>query len=200
MSGGVLGVGGQQATYPLYSTMPEWMKTSSVPGAVPGAVHASGATFSNVLQAAEGGTTWRALEAEAGPLFGQDAGKRVVNGVPYASLFNAAGAEHGVSPQLLASVARAESSFNPKAISSAGAIGLMQFMPGTASSMNVDPTDPESSVGGAARMLSGLFSKYQTAGQALAAYNAGAGWLDRAGGEPTGGPMEYARKVLGWIS
>ena len=196
MSGGVLGVGGQQAMYPLYSTIPDWLKTQTSSSSV----HASGKAFSEVLNAAEGGSTWRTLEAQAGPLFGQDAAKRVVSGVPYASLFNAAGAEHGVSPRLLASVARAESSFNPKAVSSAGAVGLMQFMPGTAASMGVDPTDPASSVDGAARMLSGLFAKYHTAGQALAAYNAGAGWLDRAGGEPTGGPMEYARKVLGWTS
>lgn len=196
MSGGVLGVTGQQALYPLYSTMPEWAKGAPATGAV----SASGVPFSSVLHAASGGSSWRELEAQAGPLFGSEAGKRSVSDVPYAELFNAAGAKYGVSPRLLASVAKVESSFDPKAVSSAGAVGLMQFMPGTAQSMGVNPTDPASSVDGAARMLSGLFEKYHTAGQALAAYNAGAGWLDRAGGEPVGGPMEYARKVLGWTS
>ena len=52
-----------------------------------------------------------------------------VSGVPYADLFNAAGARHGVSPRLLAAVAKVESGYNPKAVSKAGAQGLMQIMP-----------------------------------------------------------------------
>jgi soluble lytic murein transglycosylase-like protein len=54
-----------------------------------------------------------------------------LTGVPYANLFAAAGAKYGVSPALLAAVARAESGFRPDARSPVGAQGLMQFMPAT---------------------------------------------------------------------
>lgn len=109
--------------------------------------------------------------------------------VPFADLFNAAGARHNVDPRMLAAVARAESSFRNEIIncsqpSSAGALGLMQFMPGTARSYGIDPCDPAQAIDGAARMLRGLWERYNNWDLAFAAYNAGPGNVDRYGGIP----------------
>src|SRR5205085_1051407 len=68
-------------------------------------------------------------------------------------LFNAAGAKYGVSPSLLAAMAKTESNFNPRAGSPAGAQGLMQFMPGTARSYGIDPWDPAQAIDGGPRYM-----------------------------------------------
>lgn len=107
-------------------------------------------------------------------------------GGPYADLFAAAGARHGVDPNLLSAVAWAESGYRPDAVSPAGAQGLMQLMPGTAQGLGVqDPFDPAQAVDGAARLLAGHLRKYQgSVPLALAAYNAGPGAVARHGGVP----------------
>ncbi|PZA18976.1 lytic transglycosylase [Modestobacter versicolor] len=117
-------------------------------------------------------------------------------GVPYADLFSQAGAKHGISPALLAAVAKTESGFNSAAVSSAGATGLMQFMPGTAKGLGVDPTDPASSIDGAARYLSSLTRQFGSTELALAAYNAGPGTVQRYGGMPPyAETTSYVQKV-----
>jgi cell wall-associated NlpC family hydrolase len=117
-------------------------------------------------------------------------------GVPYADLFTQAGNRHGVSPALLAAVARTESGFNSSAVSSAGATGLMQFMPATAEELGVDATDPASSIDGAARYLSSLTTRFGSTELALAAYNAGPGTVQRYGGiPPYGETQSYVQKV-----
>jgi len=104
---------------------------------------------------------------------------------PYAALFEAAGRRHGVDPALLSAVARTESGYDSAAVSSAGARGLMQLMPATAGSLGVDPDDPAQAVDGAARLLSGLLTRYGgRTDLALAGYNAGPGAVDRYGGVP----------------
>jgi soluble lytic murein transglycosylase-like protein len=118
-------------------------------------------------------------------------------GTPYADLFESAGAAHGIAPRLLAAVAKVESGFNPSAVSSAGARGLMQFMPATAAGMNVNPMDPASAVDGAARLLRGHLERFGSMDLALAAYNAGGGAVSRAGGIPPYPETQaYVRKVL----
>lgn len=109
----------------------------------------------------------------------------VADATPYAALFQQAGERHGVEPRLLAAVARAESAFNPRAVSHAGAQGLMQLMPGTARGLGVaDPFDPAQAVDGAARLLRDLHRQFGSTEFALAAYNAGPGAVQRYGGVP----------------
>jgi cell wall-associated NlpC family hydrolase len=117
-------------------------------------------------------------------------------GVPYADLFTQAGNRYGVPPALLAAVAKTESGFNSSAVSSAGATGLMQFMPATAKGLGVDARDPASSIDGAARYLSKLTKQFGSTELALAAYNAGPGTVQRYGGiPPYGETKSYVQKV-----
>ena len=118
-------------------------------------------------------------------------------GVPYADLFTRAGARYGVDASLLAAVASQESSFNASAVSSAGAQGLMQFMPATAKGLGVDALDPTSAIDGAARYLGSLTKQFGSTELALAAYNAGPGTVSRHGGiPPCSETQNYVRAVM----
>jgi hypothetical protein len=105
-------------------------------------------------------------------------------GAPYIDDFNAAGAKYGIDPWLLYEVARQESGFNPDAKSKAGAVGLMQFEPATAAGIGVNPSDPKSSIDGAAKLLAGYEKEFGSQTLALAAYNAGSGNVRKYGGVP----------------
>src|SRR6478672_2263120 len=123
---------------------------------------------------------------------------RVSAGTPYAGLFEAAGQKYGVSPALLAAVARQESGYDAGAVSPAGAQGLMQLMPGTAHGLGVgNPFDPSQAVDGAARLLHSLLDRFGRPDLALAAYNAGPGAVLRYGGiPPYPETQNYVRSVL----
>ena len=115
----------------------------------------------------------------------------------YRGLFEQAGQRYGVSPDLLAAVAQTESGFNPRAVSSAGARGLMQLMPATARGLGVDPSNPAQAVDGAARLLSQNQRSFGSTSLALAAYNAGAGAVSRYHGVPPyAETRSYVTKVL----
>lgn len=117
---------------------------------------------------------------------------------PYAELFAAAGARYGVDPALLSAVAKAESGYNPRAVSQTGAQGLMQLMPGTARSLGVaNAYDPAQAVDGAARMLSELITSFGgRVDLALAGYNAGPGAVRTYGGiPPYSETQNYVRRV-----
>jgi soluble lytic murein transglycosylase-like protein len=117
--------------------------------------------------------------------------------VPYADLFRAAGAAYGIQPSVLAAVAKTESAFDPSAVSPAGARGLMQFMPATATEMGVDAMDPASAIDGAARYLSSNLRRFGSLELALAAYNAGPGAVQKYDGIPPFAETQaYVPKVL----
>lgn len=92
----------------------------------------------------------------------------------------------GLAPDLLLAVIRRESGFDPCAVSSKGAMGLMQLMPETAGELGVyDPFDPRENIGGGARYLRRLLNlNAGNLGLALASYNAGPGAVRQAGGIP----------------
>jgi soluble lytic murein transglycosylase-like protein len=70
----------------------------------------------------------------------------------------------------------AESGFNPRAVSPAGALGIAQFMPGTARSYGLrDPFDPIAAIDAEAHLMSDLLRQFHSVPLALAAYNAGSG-------------------------
>ena len=115
----------------------------------------------------------------------------------YRQLFEQAGRRYDVSPDLLAAVAQTESGFNPRAVSGAGARGLMQLMPATARGLKVDPTNPAEAVDGAARLLSQNLKSFGSTTLALAAYNAGPGAVRQYHGVPPyAETRSYVTKVL----
>jgi soluble lytic murein transglycosylase-like protein len=99
------------------------------------------------------------------------------------------------------SVMKAESGFEPGALSPKGAIGLMQLMPDTARTLGVDPRDPLQNTDGGARYLRELLARYENDPNqvllALAAYNAGPAAVDRYHGVPPyRETREYILRVL----
>ncbi len=97
----------------------------------------------------------------------------------------AAAGAGGVPPGLLAALLYAESGFDPRAVSPAGAQGIAQFMPATAAGVGLtDPFDPSRAIPAAAALLAGHMRAFGSVPLALAAYNAGPGAVRRYGGVP----------------
>jgi soluble lytic murein transglycosylase-like protein len=117
---------------------------------------------------------------------------------PYDNFIDKLAARDGLDPDLIKAVAMVESSFDPKAISPKGAMGLMQLMPATAKHYGVDdPLDPYENLGAGSRHLRHLLNRFDgDLTLALAAYNAGAGAVQRYGGVPRyPETIDYVRKV-----
>jgi tetratricopeptide (TPR) repeat protein len=104
-----------------------------------------------------------------------------------------------VDPRLVAALVIVESGFQPRARSRAGAIGLGQLMPGTASALGVDPDDPVQNLYGTVRYLRGNLDRFgwERVHLALAAYNAGRGAVERYEGIP---PYEETRWYVTAVS
>ena len=102
------------------------------------------------------------------------------------AMMSRAGDEHNLDVDLLASVVRAESGGNIRAVSRTGARGLMQLMPGTAAELGVqDSFHPEQNINGGTAYLDALLSRYHdNIALALAAYNAGPAAVDKYHGIP----------------
>lgn len=107
--------------------------------------------------------------------------------------------QHQLHPALIRAVIKAESDFDPLAVSRAGAIGLMQLMPQTAVRLDVqDLYDPEDNIGGGTKYLRQLLDRFRgNLPLALAAYNAGEHVVDRYRSlPPIDETRQYVRKVL----
>ena len=106
--------------------------------------------------------------------------------------------KHNVDPALIRAVIAAESGYNPSATSRKGAQGLMQLMPGTAQELGVrDAYNPKQNLDAGVRYLRALLDKYNgDLDKALAAYNAGEGAVQRAGGVPNiRETQDYVRRI-----
>lgn len=109
-----------------------------------------------------------------------------------------AAARHNVDPNLVRSVIKVESNFNPNAVSRKGAMGLMQLMPSTARSLHVtNPFDPQQNVDAGVRHLKQLLQSFGgDVKLSLAAYNAGAGAVTRSAGIPHFSETQsYVRRI-----
>jgi soluble lytic murein transglycosylase-like protein len=203
------------------------MPASALSGVQGSASPSSGSDFASALQAATtassspegyavGITDPTALGASGVPDYQGGAGATDVAYAPlsqgstvggegeggsYEALIDQAAARNGLDPAVLHGLIQQESGFDPSATSAAGAAGLTQLMPGTASSLGVsNPLDPAESIEGGARYLGEMMGQFGgNTADALAAYNAGPGAVKQYGGVPPYAETEsYVTKVLGY--
>ncbi|MCU1490779.1 MAG: Lytic murein transglycosylase [Acidimicrobiaceae bacterium] len=114
-----------------------------------------------------------------------------------ASLVQQASSSSGVPASLLAALLQTESGFDPTAVSSAGAEGIAQLLPSTAAAAGVNPNDPAQAIPAAASILAGNERQLGSWDLALAAYNAGMGAVEQAGGIPQNGTTpSYVQTIL----
>jgi soluble lytic murein transglycosylase-like protein len=120
----------------------------------------------------------------------------------YAAIIRGASRAHGVEGELVQAVIWAESSYNPDALSSAGAAGLMQLMPQTAERYGVrNVFDPEENIRAGVKILGELMVQFDgDVALTLAAYNAGPNAVIRAGNRipPQAETAAYVPRVLGY--
>jgi soluble lytic murein transglycosylase-like protein len=114
------------------------------------------------------------------------------------SMIEKAAGQAGIEPELLDALVASESGYDPNARSRAGALGLSQLMPGTAQSLGVtNPFDPWQNLQGGANYLSQMLKRFGDKRLALAAYNAGPGAVEKAGGIPNYRETQsYVDKVM----
>lgn len=132
-----------------------------------------------------------------------DNAKMVLADMPLAdqnlsTLIEAAARKYKVDPKLVAAVAEVESNGNQDAVSSVGAIGVMQLMPDTAASLGVDPYNKQQNIEGGAKYLRQMLDTFGgDTKKAVAAYNAGPGAVKDYGGVPPYKETQnYVNKVL----
>lgn len=117
----------------------------------------------------------------------------------YSRLIEAASRKYNISSNIIRAVIMAESGFDTRAVSKAGAIGLMQLMPDTAKALGVnDAFDPRENIDGGVRYLKNMLSEFGgNLELALAAYNAGPNSVKKYGGIPPYEEIQnYVKKVM----
>ncbi len=143
----------------------------------------------------------QAQEVSATPIEDTDKNTR------YDDIIEKAAQKYNLHPALIKGIIQTESGFNTKSVSHAGAMGLMQLMPGTAASLGVtDAHDPAQNIDGGVRYIKKMIEKYDgDLRLALCAYNTGPGRVDRLIGESTGEQafaklknQSYANKVINY--
>ena len=124
---------------------------------------------------------------------------RLLDVIPFADLIEDAARAANLDPRLLAALVRAESNFDPGAVSRVGARGLCQLMPSAAADHKVsDVFDPAENLRGGATHLRMLLNRFESLDLALAAYNAGAATVDRYGDVPPYRETQgFLRRILG---
>ena len=118
--------------------------------------------------------------------------------VKFSAIFKRAAKKYNISYDFLTAVAKAESDFNPKCVSSAGAKGIMQLMPYECKEFGVtDPYDPEQNIMASAKLLAAHLKKFNgDFTLAAAAYNAGSGAVKKYGGVPPYSETQnYVKKI-----
>ncbi|MFV0517456.1 MAG: lytic transglycosylase domain-containing protein [Aminipila sp.] len=131
-----------------------------------------------------------------------DETSKIVTTEAMEDIFKRAAEKYDVPEELLKAVAKAESGFNPNAVSKCGAMGVMQLMPNTAKSLGVtNAFDPEQNIMGGASYLSQKLKNYDgDITLALAAYNAGPGNVAKYGGVPPFTETQnYIKKIFGYM-
>lgn len=157
---------------------------ASVTGLSPTAVSSTGKAAGNSATASATETTFKStLIDEVADLVGKETAAKETN---LDAIFEKAAETFGVPVKLLKAMAKAESNFNPNAVSSCGAQGIMQLMPATSAALGVtNPFDPEQNIMGGAKYISDKIKKYDgDITLALAAYQAGSGNVAKYGGVP----------------
>ncbi|MBR4986873.1 MAG: lytic transglycosylase domain-containing protein [Proteobacteria bacterium] len=143
------------------------------------------------------------------PRSGGEAKPKLVSGVKAASnlretaydaFIEEASRLYNIPVEFIKAVIKIESNFNPRAVSSVGAMGLMQLMPGTADHMRVsDPFDPRENILGGTKYLRRLSDRYDgDINLILSGYHAGPGNVAKAGGIPFEKTQQYVRNVYNW--
>lgn len=119
-------------------------------------------------------------------------------GMPFAGLIQDAAEAHGLDPALVAAVVEQESAFQVQAVSPAGAMGLMQIVPGTAAELGLlEPFDAAANLDAGSEYLAWLIDRYGGVELALAAYNAGPGRVDACQCIPNNGETPgYVARVM----
>ncbi|MFZ3129840.1 MAG: lytic transglycosylase domain-containing protein [Desulfosporosinus sp.] len=167
--------------------------------------------FATLLKAAlEGGmASSQGLMSQSKDLFGTTdfsrsqridvPGDNVENGGSLEHLIYSMAQKYGVDPTLIQQVVKAESGFNSNATSPAGAMGLMQLMPGTAASYGVQNAyDATQNLDGGTHFLKDLLDRFQgSIPLSLAAYNAGLGAVEKYDGVPPYKETQaYVQKIM----
>lgn len=187
----------QRASVLVYWSRSErrWKPVSPPTSAAMSAARSAAAEVSQSVAAAPLRDEAAPAESDASPDNREFLRGRAMSSQALDSIIEEAARRHSVDTNLVRSLIKVESNFNPRAVSSKGAMGLMQLMPATARGLKVsNPFDPQQNVDAGVRHLRGLLDNYQgDVTLSLAAYNAGSGAVARNNGVP---PYAETRKYV----